>query len=299
MTAEGLGDYRLVAQELLDALPDCTAVMDSAGTIVAVNRAWRMFAEDNGGVPAATGVGVNYLDVCERAAAHGCVDAAGVAKALRVVLAGETIEATFDYPCPSPAVGRWFALRASRIDGEQVAVLVSHVNITRQRAAEADLQRRASQDALTGLANRLLFTARLTTALRMRPGRAPRADVAILYIDLDGFKPVNDTFGHAAGDEVLQTVAARLREVLRPQDLPARLGGDEFAVLAPRVTAHGLAALVERIGAALAVPHTVHGSQVHVGASIGAVLAEPGDDAATALSRADEAMYTVKRGRAA
>jgi diguanylate cyclase (GGDEF)-like protein len=291
--------WAIGADELLDAMPDSTAVLDSTGMIVAVNNAWRMFGRDNGGSPEGTGVGVNYLEVCARSAAAGCADAEEVGVALRAVLRGETVDSVLDYPCPSPAVGRWFALRATPIGGLTLCVLVSHTNITRQKVAERDLERQASHDPLTGLANRARFAQRLESALTPRHGRAPRAYVGLVYLDLDGFKPVNDTFGHAAGDEVLQNVAGRLAAVVRPQDTVARLGGDEFAVVAPRITAAGLAKLASRIDDALRQPHVVHGQAVTVAASVGACRAMPGEGAAEAVHRADNAMYVVKRARQA
>jgi len=288
----------LDATALLDGLPDATAVLDAAGVIVAVNRAWRMFSLDNGGDADATGVGVNYLDVCSRAAASGCADAAAVGAGLRAVLGGDTVESDLEYACPSPSVGRWFMLRITPLAGGGPSVLVSHVNISRQKLAEQEQERRASQDLLTGLANRTLLTKRLTAALTPRPGRGTDPSVGVLYIDLDGFKPVNDTFGHAAGDEVLQAVASRLRELVRSHDTVARLGGDEFALVAPRITADDLEQLVERVDRELSRPHLIHGWLVEVGASVGRWLAAPGEDAASCLQRADEAMYGAKRLRA-
>lgn len=279
---------------LLDAMPDATAVLDTHGVVVAVNRAWRMFTADNGGDPATTGVGVSYVDVCARSAAAGCEDAAQVLVALRSVLQGGTVEQVFDYPCPSPAVGRWFALRITPLAGAAPGALVSHSNITRRKAAELDLARRASQDPLTGLANRAAFDQALTRALTPRRHAAP-SGVGVLFLDLDGFKPVNDRYGHAAGDEVLQTVAGRLREALLPQDTAARLGGDEFAVVVPRVTAVQLEAVAGRLGAHLAVPHRVHSDDVVVSAAVGATLAVPGEAPADVLARADAAMYAKKR----
>lgn len=282
------------AEALLDAIPDAAAVLDSAGVIVAVNVAWRRFAADNGGVPASTGVGVDYLAVCERSAAAGCEDAAVVADGLRAVLGGATVESDLVYPCPSPAVARWFVLRLTPLAG---GALVTHVNVSRQKAAELELARKASSDPLTGLANRVLLEEGLRKALSPRPGRAPVPDVGVLMIDLDRFKPVNDRFGHAAGDEVLQLVASRLRDVVRPQDTVARQGGDEFVVVAPRITEEGLAGLVRRLRAALDVEHVVHGVPARVGASIGAVIGRPGEDPAELLRRADELMYREKRRR--
>ncbi|WP_407342129.1 diguanylate cyclase domain-containing protein [Pengzhenrongella phosphoraccumulans] len=281
---------------LLDAIPDATAMLDRDCTIVAVNHAWRMFAVDNGGDPQSTGIGVSYLAVCERSAAAGSADAAAVAIGLRAVLQGETVEAEFEYACPSPAVGRWYALRITAIGVPRVGLLVSHLNISRRKLAEGDLLRRASEDPLTRLANRERFLERMTLALTAHAGRPLTPDLGVIYLDLDSFKPVNDTYGHAAGDDVLQTVAARLAAVTRPQDTIARLGGDEFAVLAPQITLDGLAGLVTRMTDALNEPHVVHGDSVTVGASVGSYLASPGETAAECLHRADTAMYDLKRG---
>ena len=282
---------------LLDAIPDATAMLDRDCLILAVNHAWQMFAVDNGGDPEHTGVGVNYLAVCERSAAAGSSDARAVAAGLRAVLRGEAIESELEYACPSPAVGRWFTLRITPIGKPQVGLLVSHLNISRRKQAEADLLRKASEDPLTRLANRERFLARITHALTPRAARPLTPDISVLYLDLDSFKPVNDTYGHAAGDEVLQTVAARLAAVTRPQDTIARLGGDEFAVVAPRITPDGLAGLVARITHTLGEPHLVHGNSVRVSASVGTYLASAGESAAECLHRADTAMYDLKRGR--
>jgi diguanylate cyclase (GGDEF)-like protein len=286
---------QLDAAALLDAMPDATAVLDTRGVIVAVNRAWRMFAADNNGESATTGVGVSYLDVCARSAASGCEDAAQVLLALQDVLQGGTVEQILDYPCPSPAVGRWFALRITPVSGATEGALVSHSNITRRKAAELDLARRASQDPLTGLANRTAFDQALTRALKPRRQGSTAAGAGVLFLDLDGFKPVNDRYGHAAGDEVLQAVGARLREALLPQDTAARLGGDEFAVVVPRVTSAQLEAIAERLRVHLAAPHVVHSDEVVVSAAVGTSLALPGDSPAEVLARADAAMYVDKR----
>jgi diguanylate cyclase (GGDEF)-like protein len=282
---------------VIDALPDATALIDASGTIIAVNAAWRMFALDNGGLPETTGVGVNYLDVCERAAAAGSPDAAQVLSGLRLVLAGATVESDHEYACPSPAIGRWFTSRITPVGSPIGGALASHVNISRRKKSEAELVHLASHDPLTGLANRLLFAERLAEALTQSPGRARVPDVGLLYIDLDRFKPVNDTYGHDAGDEVLQTVAHRLRTQVRPHDTVGRLGGDEFAVCAPRVNAAALSALAGRIDNALAQPHRVHGRAVVVKGSIGVYLGAVGDAAAEALESADQAMYAIKNLR--
>ena len=150
----------------------------------------------------------------------------------------------------------------------------------------------ARHDALTGLPNRAHLHSRLSEAL------ATGSDVSVLLLDLDRFKPVNDTYGHEAGDEVLRVVGQRLRAALRPSDLVARLGGDEFAVLLAEGTdSRGLA---ERLRLLLAAPITWNGIAVTVGASVG-IAVHAGDDASpeALLRAADEDMYRAKHGGAA
>jgi len=279
-------------QSLLDALPDATAVLDCAGTIIMVNRAWLDFGRDNGADPSSTGLRTNYLEVCGRASAQGCGDAVRVTAALRDVLDGGTVEASLDYPCASPASKRWFNVRMTPLDGQSPGAVVSHVNITRQKLAELDLERRASHDPLTDLANRDLFMERLEIALSHRSQH-----VGLVFLDLDDFKPINDTFGHHTGDEVLQVVAARLTSVIREHDTLARLGGDEFAIVAPDFTADGLSRLVARIRATLDEPHLLRGRNVQVSASIGATLAGHPSSAPELLRAADTEMYRDKHDR--
>jgi len=161
-------------------------------------------------------------------------------------------------------------------------------------------QREALHDPLTGLANRTLFHDRLEHALsRVRRQRA--GAVAVLYLDLDGFKPVNDRHGHEAGDALLQQVARRLRRVARDTDTVARLGGDEFAVLATELASpEDVSRVVERVRRAIeAEPYVLTHGEAFVGASVGAAVAAGGEaGSADKLMRdADAAMYAEKRGR--
>jgi diguanylate cyclase (GGDEF)-like protein len=284
-----------LAGAVLDALPDSTAVVDPGGTMVAVNQAWLMFAMDNGGQPESTGVGVNYFDLCARSAAAGCPDAQRAADGLRAVLAGHTVHSEVEYPCPSPAVNRWFLLRITPLAGDVTGAVMSHVNITRRKMAEQALAHEAAHDPLTGLANRGLFADRLTAALTGRRSHVTGTQVGLMFLDADGFKQINDTYGHDAGDEVLLTIGHRLRSHVRPQDTVARLGGDEFAVTAPRINAAGLDGLSGRVRSALSQPHLIHGHLVPVSVSIGIHLTAPGESADAALREADRAMYAAKR----
>ncbi|MCU1667905.1 MAG: diguanylate cyclase/phosphodiesterase [Blastococcus sp.] len=160
------------------------------------------------------------------------------------------------------------------------------------------LRHQALHDALTGLPNRTLFLDRAVNAVRLA-GRT-QAWPAVFYLDLDGFKPVNDTYGHEAGDVLLQVFGERLRSCLRSADTAARLGGDEFAVLVNGpIDADGVERVVGRIRNALSRPIDLSGGrQATVGASIGISIAGPGvDDVETLLRQADAAMYTAKRAR--
>ena len=286
-----------LAAAVLDSLPDATAVLDTSGKIIAINHAWLMFALDNGGSPTATGLGVNYLDVCHRSADGGCDDGAQVATHIRDVLAGRSVEAEAEYPCPSPDVRRWFMMRVTKLKGPAPGVIVSHVNITRRKMAEQELAHAASHDPLSGLANRTLLNARLTAALDRRRDQRPNPDIGVLYIDLDDFKAVNDRFGHAAGDEVLLNVTNRLTGTVRSGDTIARIGGDEFAVIVPGVDRRELAVVAAKVRTALAPPHRIHGEWATVTGSVGMHLAEPGDLPAETLRRADQAMYAAKQAR--
>jgi diguanylate cyclase (GGDEF)-like protein len=166
-------------------------------------------------------------------------------------------------------------------------------------AAEEEGRRRALHDALTGLPNRSLFVDRLNHALT-RLARQPK-EVAIVFLDLDDFKAVNDTFDHPVGDELLRAVAARLSTAVRSADTLARFGGDEFAVLCEDLDgADDAVGIAERVAEALAAPFSLAGSEHFVTASIGiAVAKDPHDRAVTLLRNADIAMYRAKeRGRA-
>lgn len=169
-------------------------------------------------------------------------------------------------------------------------------NVAERRSMEERLAHWAFHDSLTDLPNRVLFADRLELALA-RTARE-ESSVAVLFLDLDGFKGINDTLGHAAGDELLQNVARRLHGCLRPNDTLARYGGDEFVVLVEQVEDAGAAILVaKRILKALSHPVRVSDQQLYVKTSIGIALAGSGPGANTdVLRRADMAMYEAKTG---
>ncbi len=182
-------------------------------------------------------------------------------------------------------------------EGGRVESVIAVANdITERRRAELALKHQALHDALTDLPNRSFLNERLAALLDATG--AMRGSLALAIIDLDRFKDVNDTLGHDAGDLLLQLVAARLRNVLRDQDLVARLGGDEFAIVIPGANVGEAAEIAQRLRAALAPPCTVRGRELDVSGSVGlAVAPDHGSDPATLLQHADVAMYAAKRGR--
>jgi diguanylate cyclase (GGDEF)-like protein len=176
-----------------------------------------------------------------------------------------------------------------------LAVLVSYQRrLVRQAAASSH---QALHDALTGLPNRELFADRLGQALRAADRELHPA--ALLLLDLDRFKDVNDTLGHHHGDQLLCEVGTRLQGALRQVDTVARLGGDEFAVLVPGATAEGAAAVAEKVRTALQAPLTIDGVMLDLDASIGiAVYPDHGNDITELLQHADVAMYAAKQTHA-
>ncbi|MDQ1374837.1 MAG: hypothetical protein QOJ09_2175, partial [Actinomycetota bacterium] len=176
------------------------------------------------------------------------------------------------------------------------ATHLAAIAIGRKRSEE-ELAHQALHDLLTGLPNRALLLDRLEQAL----ARARRHEglVAVLFLDLDHFKVLNDSRGHAAGDELLQAVAGRLRDVIRPSDTVGRFGGDEFVVVCEGMNDEAEARLMgERIAKAVATPFPLSAGEVFIGVSVGISLATGNDEADTALRDADAAMYRAKeRGR--
>jgi diguanylate cyclase (GGDEF)-like protein len=164
------------------------------------------------------------------------------------------------------------------------------------QAERAEAQHRAMHDPLTGLGNRALFRDRLDTALRNLPRGEPR--LALLALDLDRFKQVNDTLGHEAGDELLRQVSSRITGALRPSDTLARLGGDEFAIIQPDIATHGDAGrLAQRIIDALQPPFHIAGTLAQIGVSIGVATApDLAQTDAELVARADDALYQAKSG---
>jgi diguanylate cyclase (GGDEF)-like protein/PAS domain S-box-containing protein len=192
---------------------------------------------------------------------------------------------------------RWLEDRArvsNGLDGTPVRIDGVASDITERRSQAERIAYQANHDALTGLPNRNLLSDRVEQALV----QARRTDqhVAVLFLDLDGFKFVNDSYGHSFGDTVLRTVAARLQVVIRESDTVARLGGDEFVILLPSLTRiEDAVQIASKVLAAFRVPIVQDGRDLHLTASIGvSVFPHDGDNCDLLLQHADVAMYRAK-----
>jgi len=197
---------------------------------------------------------------------------------------------------PAPTSGAFELLLDD--DDEDVAFAASVADILRAASSKieavAAAQHASLHDPLTGLANRSLVLDHLHLALARADRRSSLA--AVIFLDLDDFKPINDTFGHLAGDEILVRIAERLRSTVRPSDTLGRWGGDEFVVVCEDLErASDAPAIVARLASSFDEPFAMHGTELHVTASIGVAVSVGGDDHPAALIHAaDSAMYRVK-----
>ncbi len=185
------------------------------------------------------------------------------------------------------------SLTSTSVGGNEMYTVIAR-DATVRKLHEDQLEHQATHDALTGLANRKLFDELLVRAV-FRSERSHRA-LAVLYMDLDGFKDVNDVFGHQAGDRVLTETARRLESVIRPGDIVCRLGGDEFVVLCENLTTPDDAEkIATRVVQAVGKPIPVAAGVATVTASVGIAIGSLGESAASVVARADEAMYRTKQ----
>jgi diguanylate cyclase (GGDEF)-like protein len=179
-------------------------------------------------------------------------------------------------------------------DGRVIGAVIVFHDVSAARAMALQMTHTAHHDVVTGLPNRLLLNDRITQSisLALRQNRP----IAVLFLDLDHFKNINDSLGHAAGDELLQSVSKRLMSCGRASDTVSRQGGDEFAILLPEIThTQDAATCATKIIFALNAPHSIGTHTLHIGASIGISLyPKDGEDAETLLKNADTAMYHAK-----
>ena len=272
----------------LQLAPVAMVAADEHGRLLTANAQWRTLT----GIPAERQDPDDWMEPLERSSRRRFVEAM---ERTRTNGRSESI----DLELIGPAGRRWTRWWLHRREvGETPVLMIAAVDVHDDLAQRDDLRELATRDDLTGLLNRRFFLETVDQALR-RAERFPEP-AGVLYIDLDGFKAVNDLGGHTIGDRVLATVAARLRLAVRSADVVARIGGDEFSVLIERLTSPNEAtAVAARIEEALNQSVEVAGERWPMSASIGvAISSGMGETALGLVGRADEAMYAAKRARA-
>jgi diguanylate cyclase (GGDEF)-like protein/PAS domain S-box-containing protein len=283
--------------DVLQAFPSATVLVDGGCRILTTNRAWDADAElfrREGLEPG--GVGDDYLEAMRLSLEPA--DHTAITAAIRRLLAEEPADGaatpTFelDYSCRMGSETLWFRLQASRVAGAP-RVVITHTDITARVRSEQALAWQAGHDDLTGLPNRSYLLRAIDEALTENGDQ--NGATALLVLDLDGFKTVNDSLGQEVGDALLRLVGLRLVEQVRPGDVVGRLGGDQFVVLARGCDSSEAAALAFRLQTTFASPFQPTGIPVPVSASIGvAVTRAVTGGAHQLLSDADAAMYAAK-----
>lgn len=292
---------------VLESVADPVVVLDAAGRVLDSNPAWARLRGEGavGSAPpvSAAGADLDFLAVLEEHA-HGDVER--LRAAMAHVTTGDRRRGTGDPADRAPVEvdllfdtsegRRWYAVRMAELAGAPGGTVVVLSEITERKRSEAELALKANHDNLTGLLNRTAIEEELEQAWQR--ARLREVPVGVLFIDLDGFKPINDTHGHAVGDSVLRAVAQRISGAVRSVDRVARLGGDEFVVLLGSLEDRdGAERTARRVLDALAEPVVLADRSIPVRASVGvAVVDAPlGTSAGTMIDLADQAMYAAKR----
>ena len=211
---------------------------------------------------------------------------------LKVLATGEPLVLDdFEYKQHEPlSANRYYDIRAVKV-GEELSV--TWRDVSERIAMERALRQRAATDSLTTLLNREEIFSRMELIMSHQQRRG--GELAVLFCDLDRFKAVNDTYGHQAGDAVLQVMAERIRSCLRASDLAARIGGDELMLVLPGVPRlQDALAIAEKVRGLAREPVPIHQGEVMITVSVGVALASPGESLDALIARADAAMYAAK-----
>jgi diguanylate cyclase (GGDEF)-like protein len=286
------GSAAIPSEAVLNALPSPTVLLDADGRVLLTNSAWEaaVTAIDDDRITG--GVGVDYFRMARRAC--GMPVGRKIVNSLRELSRGERTSVAMDYSLEHPTGTHWYHLQASRVE-EAGQVVVTHTDVTDRVRAERAAAWQARHDHLTELPNRAALHELIDAELR-QPDPRP---VTALFLDVDGFKDVNDCLGHEVGDDLLRQLAARLASRTRLGDTVARLGGDEFVVLCRDCDTAAGETLAQRLQGIFDDPFDLGGHTPRLTASIGVATARGGDlsgqGSTDLIGDADLAMHAAKR----
>ena len=292
VTDRAEGGTAALSAAALDALPSPTVLLDPDGTVLLTNSAWESAVEAVCDNRIHGGAGIDYF----RMARGACGDTVGaqIVESLRALSRGERTSVAMDYSLEHPAGTHWYHLQASRLD-EMGQLVVTHTDVTDRVQAERASAWQARHDDLTQLPNRATLHELIDAELR-RPEDSP---VTVLFLDVDGFKDVNDCLGHEVGDDLLRQLAGRLTRLTRSEDTVGRLSGDEFVVLCRDCGDAGADTVARRFQSVFDEPFPLGSRTARLSASIGVATSRAGASSGTRASDlirdADLAMYAAKR----
>lgn len=285
---------------VLDSLEVSLAVIDSDGAIRYVNQSWISFGQCNGEPDSFIWSGVNYLAVCDVAAAAGDPFGLKAAAGIRAVLNGECEAFSLEYPCHSLDEKRWFMMDVRPLlhDPEHCCV-VAHHNITERKLAEEQVLNLSRRDGLTGIFNRRYFEAFYQQEWRRSVRET--SPLSLIFFDLDYFKRVNDRYGHQRGDEYLKRIAECANGFAkRPGDVCARYGGEEFVLVLGNTAGNKAEKVATKLLSAveaLQIPNEDSPVRpvVTISAGVVTVLPEQQTDRDDVIRRADRLLYKAKK----
>ncbi|WP_117170300.1 GGDEF domain-containing protein [Paraliobacillus sediminis] len=278
-----------ISSSILNSIKDQICLLDHSGKIIYTNDEWMNFAESNSGDSSKLGVGANYMQVSK--------ENTKVSNGLHAIISCELDYFTHEYPCHSPHVKRWFTMQATRMKENEYGIegiVIRHVDITKQKLLEIQLKKRVHTDSLTNLYNRRYFDKEFQ--IEMKRSNRNNSSLSVLYVDIDDFKGLNDTYGHTIGDLVLKEISVVFLETTRDSDTCARIGGDEFAIILPETSNEELSYVSERIIKninKIKIQEDIS-YPIKVSVSIGGASFLNESDMKAMLEKADRALYDAK-----
>ena len=295
MTEEALMVAARFQQAVFDSLSAHITVLDRTGKIIQANVAWRKYLQSSGCVEVDKLKDVSYLDILNCLTGKNEETVLAATAGIGSVISSEASNFQLQHPFYTPGDKHWFSMKVTAVHDVEGRVVISHEDVTILKAAELASMTLANTDALTGALSRRNFI----NLAEQELARAKRYELPLmlLMLDLDHFKLINDQYGHAVGDAVLQEFVKTVKGVLRESDLIGRIGGEEFAVLLPNTMHEGGCALAQRIIESVrAHPVEIGSDYIPYTVSIGAGCMTNETTISAMLGLADAALYRAKKG---